>query len=311
MGCTFFVGLLASGSAHATAPVLEVEDGITNCPDAESLRRETAAHLRRDPFDGDAAPVVVVQVKRREGGLVAEVTLTGHGTRAIEGSTCGDLVGAAALSLALAIDQDAPRVPPPRSEPSDAAPPRLEPSSVGPRPEAPLLDQAPRLPRVVATAQFASSVGVLPRAAPGVALSGRVRVDGPISVSARGQLYPEASLPNGAFSMRYWGGALGACADTFVLGRATTASFCAHAVLGALEVVHASTPTSGSKVVSGAALSAGVDYRVVGPVHFDATAEGTLPFVRPTFATEQCPIVGFQQPFSTLAVLLGAGVSIP
>ena len=50
---------------------------------------------------------------------------------------------------------------------------------------------------------------------------------------------------------------------------------------------------------------------MAGPLVLEGVIEATVPFAHPTFLTETCPSEGFQQPFAAVALVFGAGVSIP
>jgi hypothetical protein len=92
-----------------------------------------------------------------------------------------------------------------------------------------------------------------------------------------------------------------------------TAVGCAHVIGGSLAVTGANVPmrNGGAKPFGAAVLSAGARARVVGPLSLEGAVEAAVPFGHPTFLTETCPSSGFEQPFAALALVLGAGVSIP
>lgn len=297
----------------ARAPELVVPPGGAGCPAAGELRREISTHLGRDVFDAPDAPRVTVRVVGgAAAGLGAEIeivqgrVLTRH---VIEGTgeTCADLVRAAALSAALAIEQD-PAKAAPEPAPSESAPaaPRLEgQASVAPAGE-------PR-ERVVAVGSALTSVGLLPRPGLGVGAGVRARVSEVTWLSARGLWLPDADMPDRTFAMRLLAGGAGACVEPRLGSAAVKAVGCAHIVVGALDVTRTTVAmaSSGGSVFSAASLSAGARARVAGPLTIEGGVEGVLPFSHPTFLTAICPASGFQQPFAALVVALGAGVSIP
>jgi hypothetical protein len=293
--------------AHAAPPVMSNE-GVEGCPDAGDLRRAIAAHLGRDPFDDVDAPRVDVLVRGDEDGTVtAEVTL-GDSSRALEGATCEDVVRAAALSVALAIERDpAPPAPPPRPE---APPPRPERAPEAERPPGPAASV--RDDRFVATASGVTTVGLLPRPAPGVGVGLRLRVSDAVWLSARGLALPHAAMPNDVFAMRMFMGGAGACIEPAAWGNAALVA-CGHVVAGSLEVTEAREPlsTPSSALHAAATLGLGARARVFGPFSVEGGADVHLPFTRPTFLAATCPPTGFEPPFAALAVWLGGGISLP
>jgi hypothetical protein len=248
-------------------------------------------------------------VRRLEGGaLAADVVSTAPdgraSTRTIEdpGGTCGDLVRAAALTIALAIEREvATRKP-------DPPPPPLP---VVPR-ETPAPPRMLREDHLVATASALTAIGLLPRPAAGAGLSLRGRISDAMWLSARGMWLPEGAMPNDAFALSLLAGGAGACVEPFSSG-SVSAVGCGHLLAGTLDVARASIPMESERARAyvAASLSLGARARLVGPIHFEALADAHLPFTRPTFLTAACPQVGFEPPFVAVAAWLGAGVSIP
>jgi hypothetical protein len=299
--------------AYAAAPSLETE-GVEACPPPSELRRGIAAQLGRDDFDAPGAPDVRVRITPEHDTLVAHVTIaTSNGpptTRTIDGApgTCADLVRAAALTIALALEAESPR---PAPAPAPTPAPTLAP--------APDRDAAPsraahdlRTDHLVLLASGIATLGLLPRASTGGAANVRLRIADAIWLSARGLFLPEARMPNDAFGMTLVAGGAGVCLEPF--GSSSVAAVgCAHVVGGSLAVVDAGVPmrNGGAKPFGAATLSAGARARVAGPLTLEGAVEASVPFTHPTFLTETCPSSGFEQPFSAVALVFGAGVSIP
>jgi hypothetical protein len=249
-------------------------------------------------------------VRRLEGGaLAADVVSTAPdgrtSTRSIEdpGGTCADLVRAAALTIALAIErEEAAKKPEPPAPPPPVAP--RESPSPSPR--------RLREDRFVASASALTAIGLLPRPAAGAGIAVRGRVSEVMWLSARGMWLPEGTMPNDAFALSLLAGGAGACVEPFS-SPAVSAVGCGHLLAGSLDVARASIPMESerAKAYVAASLSFGARARLVGPIHFEALADAHLPFTRPTFLTAACPQVGFEPPFVALAAWLGAGVSIP
>jgi len=317
------VWVVAPSSALAAAPELDT-GGLTDCPSAAELRRAIATQLGRDDFASDASPRIAVRVRRSAaGGLFAEISIArdvardgGAGgpiaSRVIEGSSCVELVRASALTVALALDSEEratdERAPPPSTTTTTpAAPPpdALEGGAGAGAIEA-------RRDRAVVVASGMSAVGLLPRAGIGVGLHARVRASGPVWISARGFYLPEARMPDERFGMTLGAGGLGVCVEPLGSGRVAAVG-CAHALAGSLAVTGATVGMASStrELFGGASLSAGARARVAGSLTVEGSAEATVPFAHPSFVTDICPPTGFQQPFAALALLIGAGVSIP
>ncbi|MBS2016466.1 MAG: hypothetical protein JST00_26510 [Deltaproteobacteria bacterium] len=325
----FLVVIGSARSAAAEAPTLRVLDPSASCPTAAELHTAIVGHLGRDPFAEKNGPSVDVAV-RGTPSLRAEITVTrgdprdaSHPrTRTIEGDSCGELVRAAALVAALAIEEDAkpappaaPAPPPPAAEPAEPAPP-ARPPAPEPLPERDAVTPASpgdslRRASFVAVASAVTSVGLLPSPGPGVAGALRVRLAPELWISARAMHLLPARMPGDEFAMSMTTGGAGACWEPLGSDR-VAAIACAHVMAGTLAVLDASVPMrDGDKGFAGATLSGGARARVAGPVAVEATLEGVVPFAHPTFLTASCPIAGFQQPFASVAFSLGAGVSIP
>jgi hypothetical protein len=290
-------------AARAELPRLEADD-VPGCPTSTELRSAIATHLGRDPFDDADAPRVAVRVKRKDETVSADVAL-GETHRELEGASCEEVVRAAALSLALAIEREAPRPAPPPPPMPPATPPATT-RTPAPAPPRDIGDD-----RVVASGSLTTTVGLLPRPAPGAGLSARVRIADRAWLSARGFALPQAAMPNERFALRLFAGGAGACVEPWTKGAAAAVG-CGHLLVGSFEVVDAQermlSPTAALYLA--ASLSAGARVRVVGPFTLEGAVDAQLPFTRPTFLAATCPPTGFEPPFAALAVWLGAGVSV-
>jgi hypothetical protein len=96
------------------------------CPDAGHFAARVQAHLG-DPQAADGIPVEV-RITRADGRF-ALVLRTEHGERALDGEHCADLVEAAALIVAMALDQGAGLGPPAEQRPVWATDGEVPPTS--------------------------------------------------------------------------------------------------------------------------------------------------------------------------------------
>lgn len=273
----------------------------------EELRRAIANQRGRDDFDRVDAPSVSVRVRRiPNGALAADVQLTSRdgstSTRSIDGAeTCSDLVRAAALTIALALEEDAAS-----AKPVSPPPPVTPPVTERAEPLTPSL----RSDHVVVTAAGLTSLGLLPRPGSGAGLMLRARIAENVWLSARGLGLPAAAMPNDDFAVNLLAGGAGACIEPFG-SRSVAAVGCAHLVAGSFDVTRAKVlmTNAGVEPYLGASLSAGVRGRLYGPIHLEGAVDGQLPFIRPTYLASTCPVRGFEPSFAALALWLGAGMS--
>lgn len=299
--------MLTARAAYAAPPRLETPPEITDCPTADELRSAIARQLGRDDFDREGAPIVDVRVRRSDQALAADISVTTTAattTRTIDDAeACSDLVRAAALSVALAIEKEA--------EDDSRRPTQSLVKPPSAKDERPLVNPSLRNDRLVLTASGLTSIGLLPRPAPGVGLLARVRISESAWISTRGFVLPEASMPNDAFALRLRGVGAGACVEPFGAVRVSAVG-CAHLVGGLFDVTQRNTlmKSADPEPYAAAVLSAGARAQVHGPFHVEGGLDAHLPFVRPTYLTDRCPPTGFEPPFMALALWLGAGISI-
>jgi hypothetical protein len=296
--------------AFAAGPELDLEPGVSGCPDVAELRRDIVQHLGRDDLDAPTAPRIVVRVRHATpDGLAADVRV-GPATRVLAGSTCADLVQGAALSIALAIetDREERRMTTGATAPEPSRPAEPHEAHEGSDASTPAVRDA----RVVAGAEALTSVGLLPRAAAGVGGEGRIRISERAWIAARGFLLPSATMPDDAFEMRLVAGGGGGCVEPLG-GTAWALPLCGHVLVGSLSVTNASRPMASGREKAWAALAlgAGVRARAVGPVIVDGRLEALFPSGHPTFLTGDCPASGFQEPFAAFVVAAGAGLALP
>jgi hypothetical protein len=240
--------------------------GAESCPDEVALRREVAARVGYDPFFLWADKTIVASVVRAQpSGFVARVHLVDsagadHGMRELHtDGKCDDLLGAAALAIAIAIDPLllAPQQTSSQEEaPVTASPP--PPAVVAPSAPAPLV-VASKPPvtgdtvRLRAMAGAVASLGVAPAPAAGlsigaearwhrVSLELEARVDAPV-----GRVF---ATPSGPRLVSSWlaAGTLAPCVHAAVL------LGCALVQLGSVQ---ASAPVSGRGAGSAPWVSAG------------------------------------------------------
>jgi hypothetical protein len=295
---------LVGGIASAAPPRLSTEAELPNCPSDSDLRRAIADRLGRDDFDRPDAPSVTVRVRRTGSGLAAEVSV-GNTTRTIEeGDTCDDLVRAAALVVALSIEEDVKIQKTPKAEKPPESPPEIAPA-------ARIVPAGIRDDAVVMTASALTTLGLLPRPSPGVGLGARIRLTGATWLSAKGFWLSDAAMPNDTFSLGLVAAGAGACAEP-IAGGSVAGVLCGHVYGGSYGVTDTNLPlkNEASKPYVGASLSAGARARIAGPLHLEGAVDAHVPFTRPTYLTDACPVTGFEPAFVALGLWLGAGLSI-
>jgi len=181
-----------------------------SCPDEGTLRRAVAARVGYDPFFPWAQRTVVASVERVNRQFVANVSLIdeqgiAHGARQLRTSgDCAELLDAAALAIAIAIDPEL-LARPPAAPPPEPGPP-IAPYVVSTPPAAPPPAETFRSPRPLPAtrhAVFETTFGVLaaagdaPDIAAGLDIGAQVRwrnvsiavegrVDAPATRAAKG-----------------------------------------------------------------------------------------------------------------------------
>lgn len=296
--------------------------GAASCPSAASVRKDIAARIGRYPFGNDATRTIEASLTRESGRWIARVVVRASsgasvGTRELESDAreCGPLAAAATLVIALLIDPSAklgpigsasalPPAPTPPLAPAPstllvpASPPAADSIStipfIAPTPNPPRERPTPPIQAAAGSTSLSpASVsggalftsGLVPKLAPGVAMSARVRVAPRLSASMSIWWVPESS--RGEFAFGLTSVVLGACAD---LWRNDGAAL--HACVDALGgAVHASvrgmqSTEPGDRPWFGLSPAARFVQRVVGPFTLEVGLGAVVPFTRYRFTVE-------------------------
>lgn len=204
--------------------------GAERCPDEAELRRAVATRIGYDPFFPVAQKTVIAQVSKVPQGYRARVqivaedgTVRGERELGTKGQDCGELVGAIALAISVALD-DLDEAPAPPADPPGAPPPSppVGPSDVPRPPERQPVggdfptEPAPTTGERVDLSAFAG-IGVVTGTAPSVAASGQIGGTvgmGPLGlrIDARADAPSGMGLrPNGRLSTLSFVGLASAC----------------------------------------------------------------------------------------------------
>lgn len=200
--------------------------GTETCPDESELRRAVATRIGYDPFFPVAQKTVIAQVAKNAGGFRAHVqivaedgTVRGERELGTKGQDCGELVGAIALAISVALDDlDDPVAPPPPDPPPAAGPEAVTPVPLPPprdepvKPPPPPADEGPHV-------DFSglAGVGVVTGTAPSVAASGQIAATlglGPLGLRIDGRADAPSGTglrPNGRLSTTSFVGLLSVC----------------------------------------------------------------------------------------------------
>ena len=342
-----FIALATAGRRANADPTSQVRlvwvrgERTLDCDDRATIARRVVERLGRDVFSESASRsiegVIQHEGERWDAHLyVREADGSLFGSRYLTSTApdCGALDAAVTLAIALAIDPDAALRPAAASSPAAAMPGPAAPSpqappliptspvsrlpetpSTAPRLAAPVSPKAPEPPRggsLSATARVLVAAGILPGAAAGAALS----ADGPAGSRFQGTggllYFPEARNAAGDFAFGLTAGWLGVCAEPWAAGRIAVA-ICGKILLGAIHaVVCVLAPDQpGDRAWSGASLSVGARFRIVGPLIAELGAEALVPLASWQFKVLDSSRPVFQQaPVAGLG-FAGLGVSIP
>jgi hypothetical protein len=184
--------------------------GAETCPGESELRKAVAVRIGYDPFFPVAQKTVVAQVQRVPKGYRGKVQIVGddgnvRGERELSttGEDCGELVGALALAVSIALDDldEAPPAPPSaKPAPEEPVtpvplppPPPAEPPPVRPPPKTTpsSLDLAMSLGPTV-------SLGTAPDAAAGASFATALRwTSFSVRLDVRGELPASKAMPQG------------------------------------------------------------------------------------------------------------------
>jgi hypothetical protein len=278
-------------------------EGAASCPSGTAFERLVSARLGRVPFTEPSERTIEALLSRRADTWSAEIILRDasglvQGRRTIEsvGADCEPLTEATALAIAIAIDPNAalgpqPQEPPPAPLPAvPAPPPALEPVPCpsAPCPVVPPCPRAerppePALPYLAAFARATLAFGLVPGAAPGVAVGAEA---GSLDVRGHfGVLYvPETFADDPRFSFGLTTVAAGACAalhpdESLELG------LCGELELGAIHGVvhHATSVDAGDELWLAGALGPRVRFAPFRPLVFEIGLSAVIPFLDRAF----------------------------
>ena len=200
--------------------------GTETCPDEAELRRAVATRIGYDPFFPVASKTVIAQVSKAPQGYRARVqivaedgTVRGERELGTKGQDCGELVGAIALAISVALDDlDEPAPPPPAEPPPPTG--QVEPVPLPPPPpvrEEPAKPPPPKDESNRVDFSGLAGVGVVAGAAPSVAASGQLAATvgmGPLGLRLDGRVDAPSGTglrPNGRLSTTSVVGLLSVC----------------------------------------------------------------------------------------------------
>ncbi len=204
-----------TGHASPSAKLVYLRSaGAEVCPGEGELRRAVAVRIGYDPFFPVAQKTVVAQVARGTRGYRGKVQIVGddgvvRGERELStsGEDCGELVGALALAVSIALDDLDEEPPANPSEPAPPAPKEKEPQPAPPPPppDRPVPAEAPAPPPPVKEGVGLSlslgpvaALGTAPDAAAGASLAGALRWSSfALRLDARGELPSSKALAGG------------------------------------------------------------------------------------------------------------------
>jgi hypothetical protein len=293
--------------------------GAEACPEASIIEADVTQRLGTKPFSPDAPGLIDVHVARDAGVWTAliEDRPTGgppEGSRIVTSTaeSCDSLALAVGLAVALMIRARTTAEP---SEAPKAAPPAPPPPPSPPEPV--ISEPPPREPsrHVAVFASAAFALRVLPRAAVGPSVSGRVPLADHASVLASLTFLPEqrshAAGADVGFGATF--GGLAGCYDSSALADLRF-SGCASALLGALHVIVRDPAPLAPGARFWGALSLGLrsDWTVAKPLHLLVGVEALVPFQRRSYVVERdggTQAVFVEPPWGALASA-GLGVEL-
>lgn len=313
-GRAVMLAMMCSMPAQALAQAPEArpfvwhrQAGAEQCASEAELRQLVSTALGRDPFLDSTAPRVRGTASREGDEYVARLWLREQsgGTEVVReirapASDCAALSRAIVLALSLSLEPV--RSPPARPTASRAAP----------------ADGA-ALDRGAATSRKAIgpwsllggvewSLGLLPQPTTGVGMALHRAFGQRVSAAIGGEWLPQASL-KGQFSVGLSAARVGACVLP-VRSNQWAIAGCAYARGGALNVKDeaGTTGEAGSHPWFAAAVAGSGRALLTDRFVAEAGAGTTIALRRPTFQTQTCPLVGFQEPVLTLVVFFSGGV---
>ncbi len=301
--------------------------GTESCVDAPGLEKDVSARLGREAFGKDPS-LQIDAIVTREGNVwkaqlfVRDAKGASLGNRTIDSDAvdCASLGRAVALGIALAIDPDASATAPPVSTPesvpsaSASVPRKKKPAPPPPPPPA-------ARPIVVAETDPASvavrgalAAGLMPRAAPGVALSFEPYYVRGLRPVIGATYLPVQRTPDGAIGVGMTFGSIGACATTsgdLRTGRVGIDG-CFALLAGATHsAVYTLDPASpGDRAWFGASFGVHLRARLFEGLFLDFAVDGVVPITRHRFSGvfangAEAPL--FTQPLFSLLPAFGLG----
>jgi hypothetical protein len=282
------------------------------------IEADVTRRLGDSPFRAGASDSIDVHVTREQGewnALIEERSGNGPpiGSRVVRSAadSCDSLALAVGLAIALMIraraSSDAVEAPKTALPPP---PPAVPPPAPCPKPSMPANER-----HVAAFASVVEALGILPRAALGAALSGRVPVAEQASFFASLTFLPEQRRTDAGAEMAFGAtfGTLSGCYDSKNVARLRL-SACASVLLGALHViVWNPTPVRpGASLFSAASVGVRSDWMPVRPLHLLVSVDGFVPFERHTFVVDVAgtPETAYEQPAWGGLVSAGLGVEL-
>lgn len=311
-----------AGSAFAEPlPRLTVQrtQRSVDCPDATTLAARVNEHMGRLALDtsplADRTRGYAVQILAEDGGYVAILRREGRADRARTlsdpGPGCEGLADALSVTLAILLDQAAPRVEPRRVD----TPPPSAPRAVAPPAPAPFAPASPRAELVGLGAGLALTVGLVERAAPALVADVSVRPLSRLSLEL-GLLVPSSqpfAFPPGVVDVSLTLGLARACyvAPFGPAARPYAFLACPEVGLGALRGEGTGYPVSRGETRTWWLLGAGFETQgpVAGPVGWFARLDLLAPTTDERFGVDGLPGNAFDPPPVTGALGLGLRAS--
>jgi hypothetical protein len=315
------IALLAGPSVAQAAPRKHDLGGVhlswvrsptaTACPDASQIEADVTRRLGASPFTGPTRSSIEAIVSRGDNGWRAEIEMRGidgssEGSRTVtsDAPTCASLSSAAGLAIALMIDPDALLAPPVEAPPPPIEPPP-EPVSAPP----PIVSAALHRGSIALTGLAAAHI--LPRAAPGLQLTGDVFVAPQTLVTLGAAFLSEERASQGDVRFGLTFATLGLCYQPLAT-KSWEIAACAALMAGALHVaVSSPIPDEvGQRVYAGGEAGARVAWLPSPAFEMRLQADLVLPFDRHTFAIASNDGVSsvFRQPSFGGVLSIGAGL---
>jgi hypothetical protein len=303
----------AEACSSQVAVVAQITARLGHSPFAEGAERSIDAYVSH----AEAGWRAEIYVRDREGKLAGARELTS------EALDCGAIESATVLALALAIDPEAalrapdptPPARAPEPPPSPLAAPLpapLAPPIVAPEPRVPVAAPAISLGGSGVALRGVAGLGLLPRAAAGVAVAAHVELTPAWALTAEALWLPEVAAADDRFAFGLSAFALGACAT---VARTSAADLAACGAIwgGALHAVVRDLVPSGPGDRAWAAASATprLRLRLASRVHLELGGQLIVPLVRRPFTVTGWDTPVFQQTPVAFLPFAGLGANFP